>query len=570
MAERASGSARGRRCFTLDAPSVLARAAALEAEAASIPAGSGGGGGGGGGGEGASPLSGRGGSLAALAAAAGPGVGLGPRLGAVAVARADQRDIAFAAQQALEDGAVDVLAAALRHRAGEVAAAAKRAGGPGGGLAAAAAAMGYDGIVLTGGCALNVRANSAVAAAFPDLPVHVPAAPSDCGLGVGAAWILTPPLGTGPSSPTPVAAEQTAPEAAAARRPFHLQFKGPGLFDVADPFNDTAAAALTAGVHVGMDASGRVAFRRAGATDAGGSDGGDRACDRVSLEAVAKALGARRLFHTFGPRRSSALAAEAEAAVDVDGGDIGGVDGYDNAAGFAVLAALLADENVIGVVRGRAEHGPRALGHRSLLSVPGPGMRERMNALKHREWYRPVAPVLAEEEGDRCFARDSPDHPLRSPFMSFAPRVRPAAALALPAMAHVDGTARPQTVSRGSDPWLHALLMAVKLATSSAAPAAATGVATTGVLTTKGGGRGVNRGGGGGGGSSGGDGGGAPGNGEGYAVLINTSFNVRGLPILNTLREALTLLRTSAELDLVLVEDWLFPKEALLSLKPLA
>ena len=63
---------------------------------------------------------------------------------------------------------------------------------------------------------------------------------------------------------------------------------------------------------------------------------------------------------------------------------------------------------VIGVVRGRAEHGPRALGHRSLLAAPSLGMKERMNALKAREWYRPVAPVLLESEADRTFERDSP------------------------------------------------------------------------------------------------------------------------------------------------------------------
>ncbi len=53
-------------------------------------------------------------------------------------------------------------------------------------------------------------------------------------------------------------------------------------------------------------------------------------------------------------------------------------------------------------MRGRAEHGPRALGHRSLLSAPAAGMRERLNALKFREWYRPVAPVVAVEVRTLC------------------------------------------------------------------------------------------------------------------------------------------------------------------------
>jgi hypothetical protein len=54
---------------------------------------------------------------------------------------------------------------------------------------------------------------------------------------------------------------------------------------------------------------------------------------------------------------------------------------------------------------------------------------------------------------------------------------------------------------------------------------------------------------------------------SGWAVLINTSFNTRGLPILNTCAEALELLRSSVDLDLVLVEDWLFAKDAVLALE---
>jgi predicted NodU family carbamoyl transferase len=110
------------------------------------------------------------------------------------------------------------------------------------------------------------------------------------------------------------------------------------------------------------------------------------------------------------------------------------------------IAELLEDDQVIGVVRGRSEHGPRALGHRSLLSYPSAGMKERMNALKAREWYRPVAPMVAEEEADSMFERDALNQPLHSPFMSFAPFLKPNAAVALPAVTHADSSARPQTV----------------------------------------------------------------------------------------------------------------------------
>ena len=52
---------------------------------------------------------------------------------------------------------------------------------------------------------------------------------------------------------------------------------------------------------------------------------------------------------------------------------------------------------IIAVVRGRQEFGPRALGHRSLLAVPDADMHDRMNRLKVRQWYRPVAPMIAED-----------------------------------------------------------------------------------------------------------------------------------------------------------------------------
>ena len=94
----------------------------------------------------------------------------------------------------------------------------------------------------------------------------------------------------------------------------------------------------------------------------------------------------------------------------------------------------------------------------------------------------------------------------RSPYMSFAPTLTEAASAALPAIVHFDGTARPQTVSASDDAWLHALLLAVKART-------------------------------------------------GWAVLINTSFNTRGKPILNTASEALELLRDSPRMSAVVFDD---------------
>ena len=170
-----------------------------------------------------------------------------------------------------------------------------------------------------------------------------------------------------------------------------------------------------------------------------------------------------------------------------------------------VLADLLADGHVIAVVRGSSEFGPRALGHRSLLADPSRGeIKDRMNRLKVREWWRPVAPMVAHEHMPMLF-----DDLAWSPYMSYAARLKPRFRSLLPAIAHFDGTARVQTVTRDQDSWLHALLMAVAART-------------------------------------------------GFAVLCNTSFNTRGKPILNELSEALMLLEKQVELDFLYVDGWLF------------
>ena len=100
----------------------------------------------------------------------------------------------------------------------------------------------------------------------------------------------------------------------------------------------------------------------------------------------------------------------------------------------------------------------------------------------------------------------------KSPYMSFAPRLQPWVVDQFPAIAHVDGTARPQTVERRRNPWLYDLLLRVGAAI------------------------------------------GAP-------LLINTSFNGRGEPIINTARRALELLDSSPDLAFVVIEDWLFRKK---------
>src|SRR5207302_9261251 len=161
-------------------------------------------------------------------------------------------------------------------------------------------------------------------------------------------------------------------------------------------------------------------------------------------------------------------------------------------------AKSIADGKVLGWFRGRMEFGPRALGHRSILADPGhPEMRDRINAMvKMREAFRPLAPAVSLEEVDRWF-EVAPGTEL--PFMIMTVDVRPEFRDALPAITHVNGSARVQTVAARDNPEFHALLQAVGKAT-------------------------------------------------GRQMVLNTSFNVKGQPIVNTPREALdTFLGTGIE-----------------------
>lgn len=95
------------------------------------------------------------------------------------------------------------------------------------------------------------------------------------------------------------------------------------------------------------------------------------------------------------------------------------------------------------VLGGRAELGPRALGNRSILApAVSPGMKDRLNGIKGRAHYRPVAPVCLESRAAAVF-----DPGCRDPYMLFEHRIRPGWAARIPAVAHLDGTARLQTIS---------------------------------------------------------------------------------------------------------------------------
>jgi carbamoyltransferase len=120
------------------------------------------------------------------------------------------------------------------------------------------------------------------------------------------------------------------------------------------------------------------------------------------------------------------------------------------------VAQILAEDGVVAWFQGRSEYGPRALGHRSLLANPSRVENlARLNDIKGREQFRPVAPMVLLERADQIF-----EGPIPSPYMLFVHRVRPEWRKRIPAVIHVDGTARAQTVDRREEPLVARMLEA--------------------------------------------------------------------------------------------------------------
>jgi carbamoyltransferase len=120
----------------------------------------------------------------------------------------------------------------------------------------------------------------------------------------------------------------------------------------------------------------------------------------------------------------------------------------------AAVAEILAQDGVVGWFQGRSEFGPRALGHRSLLANPKyPQNLERLNNIKGREQFRPVAPMVLEERAAEIFEGHLP-----SPYMLFTHSVRPQWRDAVAAAVHVDGSARVQTVNAEQEPLVARML----------------------------------------------------------------------------------------------------------------
>ncbi len=157
------------------------------------------------------------------------------------------------------------------------------------------------------------------------------------------------------------------------------------------------------------------------------------------------------------------------------------------------IVELLDSGRVVGLYQGRSESGPRALGNRTILADPRhPNMQAFINQrVKGREWFRPLAPIVLEEAAGRYFDIEG-----AAPFMQFASDVRPQYRSQLPAITHVDGTARLQTVEATNTPFLYDLLKAYEART-------------------------------------------------GYPILLNTSLNGPGQPLVESPQDAIECLRTT-------------------------
>jgi carbamoyltransferase len=180
-------------------------------------------------------------------------------------------------------------------------------------------------------------------------------------------------------------------------------------------------------------------------------------------------------------------------------------------------SALLAEGHVVGWFQGRMEFGPRALGARSILADPrDPRMKDLLNEkIKHREPFRPFAPSVLLDAADDYFDLGCP-----SPYMLFVADVRPEQRARIPAVAHVDGTARLQTVTPDENGRYADLLREFGQRT-------------------------------------------------GVPVLVNTSFNVRGEPIVCTPAEAYNCF-SHTDIDYLVLGDYLVSRAAKRPLAPYA
>jgi carbamoyltransferase len=163
-----------------------------------------------------------------------------------------------------------------------------------------------------------------------------------------------------------------------------------------------------------------------------------------------------------------------------------GLSYVESAQAISTTAKYLSEGKIIGWFNGRMEFGPRSLGNRSILTAPFPAeMKDILNnRVKHRESFRPFAPAVMREDCGEYF-----DNNFESPYMLLTYNVREEYKSKIPAVTHVDGTARVQTVEKHENPHFHALIEEFKKLT-------------------------------------------------GIGVILNTSFNVMGQPIVENPEQA--------------------------------
>lgn len=171
------------------------------------------------------------------------------------------------------------------------------------------------------------------------------------------------------------------------------------------------------------------------------------------------------------------------------------------------IAGEISQNKIVGWFQGKMEFGPRALGNRSILADPrNPNIKEMLNSkVKHREPFRPYAPVVLEERAEEFF-----DLKCKSPFMLLAPMVKTEKKELIPGIVHVDGTARVQTVSKNTNRKLWQLISAFENIT-------------------------------------------------GIPVIINTSFNLRGEPIVCTPEDAIDCFQRS-KMDYLVLDNFVIDR----------
>ncbi len=188
---------------------------------------------------------------------------------------------------------------------------------------------------------------------------------------------------------------------------------------------------------------------------------------------------------------------------------------YNNDVQLDQLVENLKNKNIYGLVQGKSEHGPRALGNRSIICIPEMGMKEKLNLkVKHREYYRPFAPIVRLKDVSKYFNWKG-----QSRHMNYSCTVKDKYHGKLGSIVHADGTARVQTITKRQNRFLYDVLTAMEEH-------------------------------------------------DMIPVLLNTSFNVNGRPILNSYQDAFYMLENSGLDHLIIINEYTKDYGSQFTIKP--